>query len=83
MLSKKGVLRQLVARKAQDDAPLRTIVENLTELVKRKTDEQDQFLEGLRSANNATVIKALTEKADACAKEVEEATVPSTRAGCA
>ncbi len=75
VLAEKGLLRQLVARKAQDDAPLRAIVENLTALVKRKTAEQDQFLEGLRSASNATVIKALMEKAEACAKEVEEATV--------
>ena len=53
MLSKKGELRKLIARKAQDDAPLRNIVDNLTEIVKRKTDEREQFLEGLRTAKSS------------------------------
>ena len=54
--------------------PLRSIVENLTALIERKSTERDKYLSGIGAATDATVVQGLVELAEKCAKEVKDAT---------
>ena len=71
---RKGVLEEFLQSKDQEDKPLRSIVENLTALIERKSTERDKYLSGIGAATDATVVQGLVELAEKCAKEVKDAT---------
>ena len=73
VIAKRGLLRQLLEQKFEDDKPLRQIAESLTRLVQRKRSERDNYLAGLGVAQNATVVQSLVELVEKCTKEIEEA----------
>jgi site-specific DNA recombinase len=79
-IAKRGLLRKLLEQKFADDKPLRQITENLQALIDRKTTEREKYVVAIGTAQDATVVKALVEKAEACAKEISEATAYMTEA---
>jgi Recombinase len=72
-LAKHGLLRKALKKTYGDIMPQRQITENLQQLIDQKAAERDKYLLAIGTAQDATIVKALTEKAEGCAKEIREA----------
>jgi hypothetical protein len=58
----------------QNDEPLQRIVDGLTTLIERKTKARDNYLSAVGDTSDADSRRKLLESAEACSREIREAT---------